>query len=419
MQKDILLITADSLRADHCGFMGYDRATTPFLSNPPCESIVFTRAVAPSSWTLPSMKAMMTGELFDDRPDSMMEKRILAKKEFNRQTTIPERLAEKNYSTHGLSPNPHASKDSGFDKGFKTFEDFSSDGGFIQQIFRNFGLSQINTLMNYYLGKEGFTTGKDHIERISEHMTGERNPTFIWTFMLDTHIPYQSQWLNRTWSSVLDQAFSNILYWRRLNGTENYGWANFSSEETTKLINLYDDSIKSFDNYINRIWNEIREHDPAIIIVGDHGEAFGEHGFYAHSRELYQELIHVPLVILNYGEEMKVEDNFSLLDLPQLIENMSSGRSVLDQISDRPPVSSVWEGGDRKIAIQDEQTKLIVDPVSGDEVYNISEDPGESNMLNQDTVPERFKRILEEEYHKQELRRIKSAAGPVARSGAL
>ena len=348
--RNIILISADSLRADHCSLYGYNRDTTPFLDNPPCSQITFDKAISPSTWTLPSMKGMFTGEIFDDWPENMIDKRKVAAKEFVSQNSIAKLLSDNNYATFGLSPNPHTSVDSGFDKGFDMFNDFSSEGRIIK-IFNQLIGGRYGTFLEFLFEKKGFSTGRRQIPEFKNNVLPADEPLFCWMFLLDTHIPYQSKWTDRKWSTKIDQLYHNIRFWMRLNNVDRYGWASFDEEEKQKMINLYDDSILSMDEYIREIWRAAQPLDPVMIVLGDHGEAFGENGYYAHARELDQELIHVPLTILNYGESRRVSERFSLLNLPQLVQNIAGGKEILNGISTELATSKVWEDNKSEFVI--------------------------------------------------------------------
>lgn len=109
--RNIVLVSIDSLRADHCGFMGYDRGTTPNLDRLANEGVVFVNAIAPGPATPQSMPAIFTGahpyaavdsEKFDTRKN--------IKHHLNRSRTIPEQLTELGYTTAGFSPNPFTSR---------------------------------------------------------------------------------------------------------------------------------------------------------------------------------------------------------------------------------------------------------------------------------------------------------------------
>jgi arylsulfatase len=116
-RRNIVLITVDSLRADHCGFMGYDQDTTPYLDTLADESVVFDRAIAPAPFTKQSMPAIFTGQYHTPTRDDYED-------HVRKRDTIAERLSRRGYSTAGFSPNPFASRNFGYDDGFDLFEDF-------------------------------------------------------------------------------------------------------------------------------------------------------------------------------------------------------------------------------------------------------------------------------------------------------
>lgn len=403
--RDIILLSIDSLRADHCGFLEYDRDTTPFLSNPPCERVVFKNAISPSSWTLSSMKGIFTGEIFNDSPTDMLKKRKKAKLEFDRQTSLPYRLNNLGYATIGFSPNPHASSDSGFDYGFDYFDGFDTESGI------TYLPNKLQTLRQFLQSKGGFTTGNKQLQQIKTVHKKYNNPNFIWSFLLDTHIPFQISNTARKYSSSNNMYLQNLYYWNKIGAADSYGRVDFNEKNTKKMVDLYDDSIRSIDEFIKKLWNFLKEDDPIFIIHGDHGEAFGEHGFYSHSRELYDELIHVPLIILNAGISQSIEKVYSLLNLFELVPKLRNKNfSEVKLKQEKTAIAKVFEKSNRKIAVRSNSYKYIHYDGRGNEYYNLKKDPHEqNNLIDSHPVTSGIQSLINESIHKEETDKIKNS----------
>jgi arylsulfatase len=194
--RNIVAVTYDSLRADHCGHFGYERNTTPHLDQMASEGTGFQNAIAPASRTNPSMAGTFTGEPMvarDRVADPSYSRRHLA-----RYGTLAEELSELGYTTGAFNPNAYASRHYGFDRGFDHFEDFLFSTDRYQEIFQNhLSDSTLYTLIrnfrNYLRREEAFKTWDRYIDQIEEWVTTQSEPFFLWVFSLDTHFPHLTQ----------------------------------------------------------------------------------------------------------------------------------------------------------------------------------------------------------------------------------
>src|SRR3972149_5968083 len=125
---NVILITIDTLRADHLSCYGYNRKTSPNIDKIAKKGVLFLNTVASSSFTPPSMATIFTSRY----PSSHGVKHGVFKKEkvFNQEVlsgsikTLAEVLKENGYATYGFHTNPHLSKDFGFAQGFYSFKQF-------------------------------------------------------------------------------------------------------------------------------------------------------------------------------------------------------------------------------------------------------------------------------------------------------
>ncbi|MGM0718657.1 MAG: sulfatase-like hydrolase/transferase, partial [Halobacteriota archaeon] len=132
--RNIVFVTVDSLRADRCGFMGYDEPTTPTLDAMAADGVVVEHAVAPGPITPASLPAMFTGKyplaIDDDSTGGTPEltaARGQIRKHMEAQDSLPAMLSRQGYTTAGFTPNPWTSRYFGFDAGFDHFEDYMSE----------------------------------------------------------------------------------------------------------------------------------------------------------------------------------------------------------------------------------------------------------------------------------------------------
>lgn len=127
-RRNIVLVTVDSLRADHCEFMGYEKDTTPTLDAMAEEGVAFENAIAPGPKTPEAMPAIFTGchppLRTENTSEPTDERKARIRDHMRIRSTIPKRLQERGYTTIGFTPNPYTSRHYNFDKGFDHFEDF-------------------------------------------------------------------------------------------------------------------------------------------------------------------------------------------------------------------------------------------------------------------------------------------------------
>jgi arylsulfatase len=336
-RPNIVLVTIDSLRADHCGFMGYEKDTTPTMDRMAESGTVFENAIAPGPATPESMPAIFTGQYPVDR-ETDADSELTARRERIRhhmeaRDTLPEKLSRLGYETAAFTPNPFTSRHFGFDQGFDHFEDFMDEanrGSLYQKVFQGFledsGLSSMaRVFMNMWQREEVFKPWESYYDDAIEWTRGAEEPYFLWVFLMDAHNPYMSSDEYRS-QSRLSEFHANFEFWRQSHETP------FSDSMHEKLVTAYDDSIRYSDAFLERLRRDLADDDPAIVVHGDHGEAFGEHGSYGHEPYLYPENVHVPLV-LDGVEDTEVSEPFSLQNLPGLLGSIAENEPVAELAS--------------------------------------------------------------------------------------
>jgi arylsulfatase A-like enzyme len=119
--QGILLISIDSLRADHLGCYGYGRPTSPRLDALAREGTFFHTAVSTTSWTLPAHMSLLTGLLPEAHAVQKMSQRLDPKR-----ACLAEILREAGFRTGAVVSSPLLDKTFGFDRGFESYENFAS-----------------------------------------------------------------------------------------------------------------------------------------------------------------------------------------------------------------------------------------------------------------------------------------------------
>jgi len=396
-KRNIVLITLDSLRADHCSFMGYERKTTPTIDKIARRSLCFKSAISPSTATPTSMISIFTGEHSTvDITKSTPGKDASFKpwrKELYQRRTLAQVLSENGYFTAAFTPNPFTSSLFGFNKGFKYYQDFLSiSESKNEQTYININIfekhlkgsrifSYLRIIRNFIQKEEVFKPWESYYDDILNWVKKAREPFFLWILLLDTHHPYLPPKKFRKYSTIFDVFYYNLKLETNMLKTNPC-----DQNERKKLIDLYDDSIRYADAFIGRLLEDLKDVDPIFIIHADHGEGFCEHGYYSHPPYLYEESIHVPLVIYNADVKGKIEKPVSLLGLPSTIldliglENEFPSNSFLRGENDWV-ISQVFEDGKLKVAVRMKDWKFITEQKEEDELYYLKKDPYEQENL--------------------------------------
>jgi len=316
----VILLSADALRADHLSCYGYHRDTSPILDELATESIRFTNAYSASSHTREAVPALLTG----DYPDTAVGDDFRLATE-----TVASTLSSAGYATAGFHSNPFISRAYGFDRGFDTFDDDM-----------HFGSNKLLALAQRALDKvrnRHYARATEINERSLDWLDSRGDgPLFLWNHYLDTHGPYEppSEYATEYRASTVSDRKAQSLYQRAIRDPES-----ISEDERALLIDLYDAEIRYNDAKLGEMLAALRDRGllkrSLLVFTSDHGDAFGEHGYYEHPRYLHEEITRVPLLVRPPGGAggETVSTPVSTLDIAATI------RAGLDQDVDNDRVS--------------------------------------------------------------------------------
>ena len=265
-QTNVLLILPDTLRADHLSCYGYHRQTSPNIDRFAEECVMFEKALSSSPWTKTSVGSILTS-LYPHEHGAFKWADNLS----NTNLTLSEIFRNKNYRTFSAQANPTITSRYGFHQGFQVYKEM------IKDLAENLTDEFVN-----WLNRK------------------KKRPFFAYLHFMDTHYPYHvPEDYMRTFASEgqsnlnLDKLISQDI--RLL--TE----MGMPQSDKDYIVNLYDDSITYFDIHFGRILEALKTNhvleNTIIILLSDHGEEFWRHGSYGHGHTLYNELLHVPLMI--------------------------------------------------------------------------------------------------------------------------
>lgn len=372
---NIVLITIDTLRADHLPFYGYAKNTAPFLSELTRRAVVFKRAYSTSSWTAPATASLLTST-YPFQHNVLIGRRA-GTKPMQRNgravmscipkplTTVAEALRKAGYRTFGVSDNPMVTEQ-GFGRGFDRFARLGDSGA-----------DRVNAQVVSW-----------------EELLTQTGAYFLYLHYMDPHEPYRARepWYVRNQNGDLDR------------------------------IAAYDSEISFVDRSIEELYRRFAwDKDTIIIITADHGEELNDRGRWGHGYTLFNEVLRVPLLaVLGAGMPSGVIDGpVSLVDVYPTLRALAGlppsvqerGRSLLAHAAAVGPagqptrpayahLSSGKEEGNqdgvmRSIALDD--WKYITGP-AGSALYDLAHDPGErTNVITEhaDTANTLRERMLQ------------------------
>lgn len=384
-RPDVVLISFDTTRIDRLSIYGAERPTSPELRKFAQHAVIYDRAYATSSWTLPSHCSMFTGrmplehgahnhpsgeanlgQLLDGK--NLMGLRTSPLGE--QQLTLAELLSSKGYATGAFVGGPWLVPRFGAMQGFR------ETGGSINKL----GGRPANEVTDEALA---------WVETVAEE-----EPIFLFLNYFDPHWPYQPP--------------AGFTHFARGN-TQASDW------------DLYDGEIRFMDTHFGRLLRELRAlnryENTLIIVVGDHGQLFDEHGVTGHSHWLYEPLVRVPLVVRQpkaHGMRGRSHELVSVMDLPAIVaktlnfdlppqfESVSPGkrREVFSEVyqTEYLPEDQGGEDLERDLfTVLRPPWKLILDSRGKTQLYNVYEDASESvDHAPERTLPtEALTRIIE------------------------
>ncbi|HEY6304513.1 MAG TPA: sulfatase-like hydrolase/transferase [Terriglobales bacterium] len=304
---NVVLITIDTLRADHVGCYGYKQIKTPNIDGLAADGVRFDRAFAVVPVTLPSHSSMLTGTY----PMLSGMHDFSGNKLSPLQPTLASVLKQAGYQTGAVIGSAVLDSRFGLNQGFDFYYDhfeFSRlDEANLDQMERP-GNVVADVALNW-LEKAGIT--KDQLAK------SPQKRFFLWMHLYDPHFPYHPP-----------------EPYRREYAAQPYdGEIAFADEQVGRLLRF----LKEKGVYQNTV----------IVLCGDHGESLGEHGEKTHGFFIYNATMHVPLIIRLPDHRLPesaaarmVADPVSLVDLmPTVlaavgleIPSQVQGRSLLAEL---------------------------------------------------------------------------------------
>lgn len=253
---NIVLISVDTLRADHLGFYGHQHPTSPNLDALAARSLVFNDMICEVPLTAPSFAAMMTSQY--PRATGVTRNGIRLP---DNVPTAAELFTDAGYQTMCVTSNwTLKSRLSGLDRGFGEYDD-----GFRKKRW-------------IFLKSERDAVEVADLSIAQLAARDPQRPFFAWFHFSDPHAPYKMQ-----------------------AGFEVSTEADYEGDPGAKEKARYDSEIRYTDYHIQRLLDALPKENTFIVFTGDHGESLREHGYLGHGRRMYQNGLQIPFFIHGPG----------------------------------------------------------------------------------------------------------------------
>jgi len=396
----IVLIVIDTLRKDHLECYGFEKATSPCISKFAQEGVIFDRALAASPWTGPSVASIVTGTY----PDELGMRDLLAPLP-DTASTLAEKLKKAGYATYAVVSNGIAGPAYGHDQGYDDF------------FFKRYKEKKENLET---AGSPLVFTADRVTDKALEMMAAASKPFFLYVHYTDPHDPYlpPSDWKERFlkgYSPLDEKILKDSLF------TE----MGMEPGQVETLKAHYQAEIAFTDHEVSRVLEALGP-DTLVVLTGDHGEEFLEHGGFLHGHTLYRELLDVPLIFRGPGlaRNTRIDDPVSHVDIAPTILDLAgvdidrdpfSGCSLKPRLTNAAaplqerPLFSVLETDDYHcVSVAMGSWKLLLVPAEKTVcLFDLAQDPSETRNVAQEN-PEVVSALIQAV--KQRKARIRSAA---------
>ncbi len=387
--RNVVVLTIDTLRASKLRpYNAQSRVRTPVFDSFVEDATLFENPQSPENWTKPSVASILTS-LFPMTHRTKQDSSSLPAAAL----TLGEVYQEAGFQTASFLANGYVSDRFGFKQGWHHYTNYIREGRSTEaeNVFREAG------------------------RWIEEHADQR---FFVYIQTIDPHVPYDPPDELLRMYDPNPEAYTGIVR-NRMTGNQlgdaKVGRLTFSAADAARLAALHDGEISYHDRELGVFLEKLRElglyDDTVFVITSDHGEEFDEHGSWGHGHSVYQELLHVPLVVrwkAAGSAGVRIPDVVSTMDIaPTVLEatgvdvpDVFEGRSLVGHLHGAappgPPVAFSDFLDDRRV-IRAGRWKLILRGNLTWTMFDLEEDPGEERQLdrsNANPVALRYTRIL-------------------------
>jgi len=378
----VIIVLADTLRADHLGCYGYGRGTSPAIDRFSRQAVRYSRAMASAPWTVPSHASLFTGM----EPHQHGARTFKIAKPGNNVNPLPQACYTLAEALRKIGPT----------------------AAFMANVVFLTPRWQFNQGFDTYVNKHLPATelNQDIFSWLDSHRD---KPFFLFVNYMDCHRPYNTtphkEFMDPP--APLDANQSLDLLRRQVMSD---GVVPPDLVQTVR--DQYDTAVYNLDLAFSRLIDKLHKlgiYDRSLIIfTSDHGEYFGEHLLVEHSKDIYQPCLHIPLLVKKPGQRTPSVDDtpISLVDVPYLVVSTFSGswaKAHKQRFPRRPGSHPLiaenyytrahdlfhqsWGPRFNRVrrAIYQWPYKLILSSDQQHELYHLDQDPGETdNLIHRD-----------------------------------
>jgi arylsulfatase A-like enzyme len=412
-KPNVVLVVLDAVRADHLSLYGYGRDTTPNLRDLAAESTVYTNAISPGDMTLSSHASLFTG-FYPSWHKAHFERGYDWGRPLDTAyPVLPEILSAKGFDTAAIVANYlYLAPGFGLDRGFQ-YHDSSAPSVFLGRTYAFLLRERVrNILIRFeqpWQYEQAFRRAEEINSRALGFMDREKSQGgrfFCFLNYMDSHTPYLPPGPYATLFPGYDPAVDTNRY-NDLEREIVTGRRPMGDHDREALVSQYDGGIRYMDSALGDLVKALKHRglydNTLLIVTADHGEAFGEKALIGHALSVYQDMVHVPMLIKYPGQRTSavVRENVSLVDLmPTVLDVLGysapkglQGRSlwkaapenagrVISESFVHPLFSAMTPRFQRtQQAIFSERWKFIRSSRGGPELYDLSSDPAEEHNL--------------------------------------
>jgi arylsulfatase A-like enzyme len=382
---NVVIIAIDTLRPDHLGCYGYERATSPNIDDLAASGTLFENAVSQAPWTLPSFGTVFTSLYPTQHGATTVGTRMRTS-----FPTLASILREEGFSAGAIVNTPVLRPEFGLDRGFEHYD-----------------------IMSPGVERRAEEVTADALEWIDRR---KKAPFFLFVHYFDPHLSYSppapyDTLFDPDYMGPVGRSFDLDYFSSQDIPGMRREIGSLSAADINHITALYDGEIAFTDRAIGMLLDGLKQRGlterTLIVLLSDHGEEFLDHGGLDHGHSLYGELTRVPLVfslpaVINPGARIK--QYVRLLDVTPTILDIVGIRSYgdLEGLSCKPVLTGrgvaltkqsqllqpgvCYSEALRRInttkSVVVPPWKLIYDTESGDKMFfNLDEDPGEKQDL--------------------------------------
>lgn len=275
-RPNVLLVSIDSLRADHVHAYGYERPTSPTIDSIAADGVLFEQAISPSSWTLPTHVTLLTA-----LPPELHRVENHRLRLSERGVTLAEMLREAGYETAAVVGGPLLRSFYGHDQGFDLYDDSTA----AERSDAHRGITSPKLVDRAMAWVRGW------------HERGGDAPFFLFLHLWDVHYDYAPP---APYDTMFDPDYTGDLDATDFERHPDIR-ADMPKRDLEHLRALYDGEIRFTDEQLGRLIEVLRSYgaldDTIVVVTADHGDEFFEHGRKGHRKTLFEEIVRIPFVL--------------------------------------------------------------------------------------------------------------------------